>query len=353
MQKRIGIIGLGEGKSILRAAVDSEFWETRMICDLNEDLCRQMQKEYGVPDYTTDYSTMLENPEIDAVGIYTPDPMHAEHIGMALNAGKHVICTKPLMTDLTEGKDLLELQRASGKQVLVGQSCRFFPTFRQQKADVEAGKTGRIRSIEAHYHGDKREGTSGKWGKKGGNDWIFTGLSHPVDLAYWHLGPFSEVTGFAVKSSSSISRSGPEDILHFVLKNKNGEVAQISGAFGTPAAHPQAQSMIECTVRGESGTLSAKYPEFLYFRSTDDEPFNSEDYSNEQARYFPFGGSMHHVGEFRNYLEYFGRCLNQDSEAQPNLQDGIHVVATLIAMKTAVAENRVVSLSEILERNNL
>ncbi|MEX0326276.1 MAG: Gfo/Idh/MocA family protein [Puniceicoccaceae bacterium] len=353
MDRNLGIIGLGEGKSILGGAEDSEYWKTALICDLDEALCRQRQQEYGIPAYTTDYAAMLADPEIDAVGIYTPDPLHAEHIALALRAGKHVICTKPLLTDLTRGAELLQLQRESGKQVLVGQSCRFFPTFMRQREDFESGQTGTLRSVEAHYHGDKRGGTSGKWGRKGGNDWIFTGLVHPADLAYWYLGGISEVTGFAVTSDSSKGRDGPEDIFHFVLKNEAGAIAMVSGAFGTPSAHPQAQSFIECTVRGETGTLSAKYPDFRYFTAIDGRTLSSEDYTYEHAYYFRFGGSSHHVGEFRNYLEYFGKCLDDEAPSRPGLVDGLRVIATLTAMKTAIREERIVRVSEILEAHNL
>ena len=353
MRRKLGIIGLGEGKSILGGAADSEFWETALVCDLSEELCKQRQREYRIPAYTTDYAAMLADPAIEAVGIYTPDPLHATHIAMALQAGKHVICTKPLLTDLSQAADLLELQQQSGKQVLVGQSCRFFPTFMRQRDDFAAGKTGTLRTVEAHYHGDKRGGTSGKWGKRGGNDWIFTGLVHPADLAYWYLGKISEVTGFAVTSDSSRQRNGPEDIFYFVLRNEAGSLAQVSGAFGTPSAHPQAQSMIECTVRGETGTLSAKYPDFRYFTAIDGQAHQSEDFSREHAYYFRFGGSMHHVGEFRNYLEYFGSCLRDGSIARPNLTDGLHVIATLIAMRAAIAETRVVKVEDILNQHNL
>ena len=353
MRKGLGIIGLGEGKSILGGSADSEFWETRLICDLDEDLCKQRQQEYDIPAYTTDYAAMVSDPELEAIGIYTPDPLHAEHIAMALKGGKHVICTKPLLTDLNRAAELLELQKTTGKQVLVGQSCRFFPTFKRQHEDVANGLTGNLRSIEAHYHGDKRGGTSGKWGKKGGNDWIFTGLVHPVDLAYWYLGSITEITGMAVTSASSAGRNGPEDIFHFVLNNGKGAIAQVSGSFGTPSAHPQGQSIIECTARGETGTLTAKYPDFNYYTAIDGQGCKAENYTSEHAYYFRFGGSRHHVGEFRNYLEYFGNCLRDGEQARPGLEDGIRVIATLIAMKRAVAEKRMVSVADILKENKL
>lgn len=99
---KLGVLGLGEGRSILSAAAQSKRWETVQICDLNEELCRQRAQEFGLSGYTLSYEEMLEDPEVEVVGIYTPDQLHAKHIIMALQAGKHVICTKPLMVSLEQ-----------------------------------------------------------------------------------------------------------------------------------------------------------------------------------------------------------------------------------------------------------
>ncbi len=102
----MGVLGLGEGRSIISAVLQSDFWELGCICDLNEDLCRERCREFHIADYTTSYEEMLKNSAIDVIGIYTPDQLHAVHIKMALEAGKHVICTKPLMISLDEANSL-------------------------------------------------------------------------------------------------------------------------------------------------------------------------------------------------------------------------------------------------------
>src|SRR5690242_17404158 len=94
---RLGVLGLGEGRSIISAALNSEHWELACICDLNGDLCRERAAEFRFDRYTTSFDDMLADPAIDAIGIYTPDPLHATHIRQTLEAGKHAICTKPLI----------------------------------------------------------------------------------------------------------------------------------------------------------------------------------------------------------------------------------------------------------------
>src|ERR1700759_2451548 len=118
---RLGILGLGEGRSTMSAAIASKKWDLRMICDRNEDLCRQRADEFKMYEYTTNYQDMLDDKQIDAIAIYTPDHLHAQHIKQALQHGKHVICTKPFIDNLADANELLELAEKSGKKVFVGQ----------------------------------------------------------------------------------------------------------------------------------------------------------------------------------------------------------------------------------------
>jgi predicted dehydrogenase len=111
----IGILGLGEGRSTMSAAIQSDKVNLKMICDANRELCIQRADEFKMYDYTTEYDEMLNDAEIDIIAIYTPDHLHAEHIKLALQHGKHVICTKPFIDDLSKAKELLDLQKKTGK----------------------------------------------------------------------------------------------------------------------------------------------------------------------------------------------------------------------------------------------
>ncbi len=348
----LGVLGLGEGISLVRGAKGSERWELRSVCDLDEDLARRTADSYRC-SWTTDLGELCTNDRIDCIAIYTPDPLHAEHLTQIMAAGKHAICTKPLLTDLSSGPDLLAASERCGVRLLVGQSSRFFPSFQRQRADFESGVPGTVRSVEAHYNGDKRRGTSGRWGKKGGNDWVFTGLSHPVDLVQWYLGPIASVSAVGVTSTASADRDGPTDVMHALLTNHTGAVGRVSGSYGTVHSHPDADPMIGCTVRGEAGTLTARYPDFRYLRNVDGSGAESWNDSSSHASYFPFGGSMHHVGEFRNYLEAMGRAIEEGIDPRPNLVDGLWVVATLISIRRSIDVGCIINVPEVLAESGL
>ncbi len=130
--------------------------EAENICDLNEEMCKQRCKEFGFDKYTTKYEDMLNDPAIDIIAIYTPDHLHAEHIKQALLHDKHVVCTKPFIDDLSKAKELIELQKKTGKKVFVGQSSRFFEPYKKQRKDFEEGLIGELITIESHYNADHR-----------------------------------------------------------------------------------------------------------------------------------------------------------------------------------------------------
>ena len=143
----IGILGLGEGRSTISAALQSSKVNLKLICDANKELCIQRADEFKVYDYTTDYNEMLNDAEIDIIAIYTPDHLHAEHVKQALLHNKHVICTKPFIDDLSKAKELIEIHKQTGKKVFVGQSSRFFEPYKRQRKDFEAGVIGELITI--------------------------------------------------------------------------------------------------------------------------------------------------------------------------------------------------------------
>lgn len=174
---KLGVLGLGEGRSIMSAALWSDAWELVEICDLNEDICKERIEEFKEdwknPLYTLDYNEMLKNDDVEVIGIFTPDQLHATHIKMALEAGKDVICTKPLMVSLDEANELLEVQKRTGKIVFVGQSSRYFEPALQQRKDFLAGKHGELATVETHYISDSRWFLERDWSRQSGFSWMY------------------------------------------------------------------------------------------------------------------------------------------------------------------------------------
>ena len=347
----MGVLGLGEGRSIISAVLNSRYWELGNICDLNEALCRERCQEFHFDRYTTSYEEMLADDNIDVIGIYTPDQLHAEHIKMALEAGKHVICTKPLMVSLDQANELLRIQEKTKKLVFVGQSSRYFEPMRRQRKDFEKGKNGDLLTLEAHYISDSRWFLERAWSRKAGFSWMYNFMIHAVDLAAWYLPEIEEVYGIGSVSENTRGY-GLEvpDTMKFLLKDSSGRFASVTGVYAAPTLGSAVQQNISCTLRGTKGISQAGYPKLKYY--TNFEPLQKtaelQNFDDLHDYYFRFEQENHHAGEYQNYIEYFAECLQNGEKPLPDLREGIHTLAVMEAMERSLQTQNVVRVSDVL-----
>ncbi|HHV13152.1 MAG TPA: Gfo/Idh/MocA family oxidoreductase [Clostridiales bacterium] len=364
----LGVVGLGEGRSIISAILNSEYYTLGNICDLNEELCKLRCEEFHLERYTTSYEELLRDEAIDIIGIYTPDQFHAAHIRQALLAGKHVICTKPVLLGLTEAKELLECQQKSGKKVFIGQSTRFFESVLQQRKSYEAGVLGELVTLETHYKSDSRWFLDRPWSKKAGFSWMYNFMIHAVDLAVWYLPDIEEVFGYGVVSSNTKEFGlNVEDTLTFLVKDKSGIYATVEGAYATPCLNKEIEFPIECTIRGTKGISRGGYNQLVMYQKSlkdslpedkkcyalDAEPeefFEDKTYryDDKHPYYFRFEGETHHAGEYQNYIDYFAKALLAGETPLPDLKEGIHTIAIMEAMGRSLHTGAPVKVERIL-----
>jgi predicted dehydrogenase len=352
---RLGILGLGEGRSTMSAALQSDRYELRTICDANEELCKQRAKEFDFYQYTTTYQQMLDNASIEVIAIYTPDHLHAEHVKQALLHGKHVVCTKPFIDDLSKAKELLEVAEKTGKKVFVGQSSRFFEPAKRQRADYEAGLIGELITVESHYHADHRWFLKKGWSLLQSFKWLYGGLSHPVDFIRWYLPNIEEVMGYGMVSSNGKTAGlKNEDTMHFIFKATDGRIARVSGVYTSPTQPTERDSGMSVILRCTEGASQADYHELRY--SVTDKTGEEKIIRWGDAtlkHYFRFEGQSHHAGEYQNYLEYFADSIEQNFTAYPDIKEGIGTIALLQAMDRSLQTGKPIKVQDILNEYGL
>lgn len=348
----MGVLGLGEGRSIISAVLNSDMWELGNICDLNEDLCKERIEEFHLDKYTLNYEDMLKDPNIDVIGIYTPDQLHATHIKMALEAGKHVICTKPLMVSLDEARELLELQKKSNKTVFVGQSSRFFEPLLRQHMDYEAGKHGELVTLETQYISNSTWFLERNWSHQKGFSWMYNFMIHAVDLAAWYLPEIEEVYGATVVSPNT-EKFGVDvaDTMKYLFTNKDGKTASVTGIYTLPTLGSAIEQSISCTLRGTEGISRGGYPKLQYYTNFPpvEKTAKLTTYDEKHPYYFRFENENHHAGEYQNYIEYFATCMNKGETPKPDVKEGIHTLGIMEAMARSAKSREVVKVSEVLK----
>ena len=149
---RLGVIGMGPANmastlTLLADEPDLRYVITA-VCGLPEAVIENCARDFGVPFWTTDYRQLVARDDVDVVCVFSPDALHAEHCIAALEHGKHVVCTKPMVTRLDDAKSLVRLVRDSKVKFLVGQTMRFDPQFLHAKQYFDDGQLGDLIAIE-------------------------------------------------------------------------------------------------------------------------------------------------------------------------------------------------------------
>jgi predicted dehydrogenase len=115
---------------------------------------QRLGEEFGVARTASDYHEILDDPEVDAVHVCTPNALHFPMVTDALNAGKHVICEKPLSTSVENARKLVMLAKAKNRRNCTFHNLRFYPMVQQMRCMREAGELGEILVVQGTYSQD-------------------------------------------------------------------------------------------------------------------------------------------------------------------------------------------------------
>jgi len=128
--------------------------EVVAIAASNDEKARKFAAEVGVERGTGDYRTLLKDQEIEAVHVCTPNVLHFPMAKAALEAGKHVLCEKPLATSAAEAEEMAKLARANNLANCVFHNLRYYPMVQQLRRMREAGELGEILCVQGTYSQD-------------------------------------------------------------------------------------------------------------------------------------------------------------------------------------------------------
>ena len=152
---RTAILGTGfMGRVHLEAVRRVESVEAAAIAGRNVEAARQLGAGFSISAIATDYREILRDPEIDAVHICTPNAQHFFMAKDAIEAGKHVLCEKPLATSVEEGEELVSLAAKKGVRNCVCHNLRYYPMVQQMRRMREAGDLGEILVVQGTYSQD-------------------------------------------------------------------------------------------------------------------------------------------------------------------------------------------------------
>jgi len=239
---RIGLIGIGAVASfhhIPGIRIDPRA-SLVAICDDNEQLLSQRIKEWGPVKASKNYLDIVNDPDVDAVVIATPNFLHLPIATACIKAGKHIMLEKPIGLNETEAVLLASEAEAAGIVHMTAFTYRFAPSMRYLKKLVSDGKLGEIRHFRSQRFLDWPETSWGwrQYKKTAGAGNIYDMMIHRIDFSQYLLGNIKSVSGkvkqfvprYKTPSGDTCPLSEVDDWTAMIVEFENGATGVFEGS---------------------------------------------------------------------------------------------------------------------------
>jgi predicted dehydrogenase len=189
---RAGVIGVGIGSHHMRGYATHPRCELLAVCDLNVERAKSLAERYGARYVFRDYRQLAAMDELDIVSVAAPNYLHARMAIAALEAGKDVLCEKPMATRLADAEAMVAAARKAKRRLMIDMSYRFNSLQQEMWRRIKGGELGKIYYAKSHY--TRRKGIpfgASAWfvSKRmaGGGPSVDLAV-HAFDLVWWLLG---------------------------------------------------------------------------------------------------------------------------------------------------------------------
>lgn len=376
-------LGVGMVGYAFMGAAHSQAWRTvgrvfalpvtpvmRAVCGRDGAAAERAARQHGWATVETDWKELLRRDDIDIVDVCTPGDSHAEIAMAALEAGKHVLCEKPLANTVAEAEAMTEAAdraRARGVRSMVAFNYRRVPALALARELVGSGRLGTVRHVRAQYLQDfitdpsfplvwrlqKDKAGSGALGDIG---------AHIVDLAQYvtrsHLVGVSGLTETFIKerplpvAASGLAGSGGQqkgpvtvdDCALFVGRFDSGAVASFEA---TRFASGRKNAM-RIEVNGSAGSLAFDFEsmnELSFYDHTEDPDtagfrriLVTEPTHPYIEAWWPPGHLIGYEHTFTHEVRDFLSAVDDDTDPEPSFADGLQVQRVLAAVESSAAD---------------
>jgi predicted dehydrogenase len=288
----------------------------------------KLAKKYGIPRVFMDYKQMLAEDDIEMVTIAAPNYLHAQMTIDAANAGKHVVCEKPLCITLEEADRMIETCRRKGVLLMYAEELFFTPKYVKAKQMADEGAFGKVYLVK---QSEKHFGPHAPWfwdvELSGGGVFMDMGC-HGIAFCYWFLGrPEIKTVYCHMATHVHRDKTKGEDNSICILEFANGAIGLIEDSW---ARRGGMEDRIE--VYGEGGVTYADlhmgnalptYSEYGYGYAVEKAP-STKGWTHpvfEELWNYGFPQEMHH----------FARCVRGKEEPLATGEDGRIVQEVLYA----------------------
>ncbi|MGY4383077.1 UDP-N-acetyl-2-amino-2-deoxyglucuronate dehydrogenase [Pedobacter sp. UYP24] len=293
------------------------------VCDIDKTKADELAKKYNCSAFYSVGDLLNSNTEFDVVSICSPNGVHAEHSIAALNAGKHVLCEKPMAIDVNDCGEMIKAAEKNNKRLFAIKQNRFNPPVAAVKEAIDKGILGKIYSIQLScfwnrnfdYYANSWKGTKAL---DGGT--LYTQFSHFIDLLYWMVGD--------VRSAYALTGNfAHQKIIEFedtgvvALEFYNGALGTINYTVNSYGKNMEGS----LTIFAEKGTvkIGGQYLNELEYQNIEGFKFENLPIGNTANNYGSYQGSMsNHDKIYENLVD----VLSHGGSISANAFEGLKTV---------------------------
>jgi predicted dehydrogenase len=279
---------MGKAHAMAYASMPMFFWPApaiphrKVVVDVTDGMAQTARDRYGFEEASSDWRAVVARPDIDVVDICTPNNVHAEIAIAAAEAGKHIICEKPLARTVEEARAMAAAVKKAGVIHMVAFNYRRTPAVALAKKYIEEGRIGRILNFRGTYLQDWSADPDGplswRFQKKiAGSGTVGDIATHVVDLAHYLVGPIETVNaitttynktrplqqggvdklGASEKASGDVERGDVDvdDEVISMLRFENGAIGSLEA---TRNAYGR-NNFITLEIHGTKGSIHFNY----------------------------------------------------------------------------------------------
>lgn len=228
---KVGLVGAGGmGRKRAAAIAQCDRSSLAVVHDVAAEAAQALAQEHGAAA-AADWQAVVADRSLDMVVVSTTHDALAPISSAALEAGKHVLCEKPMGRNPAEALAVVEAAESSQKVLKAGYNHRYHPAVAKIKAVCDEGRIGPLLYVRGRYGHGGRPGYEKEWRalpeRAGGGEMLDQG-AHLVDLSQWFLGEFTSVQGV---TASFFWDMPLEDNAFGLFRTATGQAAQIHASW--------------------------------------------------------------------------------------------------------------------------
>ncbi|HEY9177369.1 MAG TPA: Gfo/Idh/MocA family oxidoreductase [Flavipsychrobacter sp.] len=303
------------------------------VCDIDKDKADALAAQYNARAYYDINELLANEKDVEVVSICSPNGLHAQHSISALRAGFHVLCEKPLATNVHDCGEMIKTAERYNRRLFAIKQNRFNPPVAAVKAAIDEGKFGKIYSLQLscfwnrnpQYYENSWKGTKDL---DGGT--LYTQFSHFIDLLYWLVGDVKSAHAYM----DNYDHKGIiefEDTGAVILEFYNGAIGTVNYTVNSFGKNMEGS----LTIFGEKGTvkIGGQYLNELEYQNIDGYKIDNLPEGNKANSYGTYQGSMsNHDHVYQNLID----VLSNNASISTSAFEGLKTVEIIDKIYSSV-----------------